>query len=617
MELLYVWIEEYKGISKLGFNISNRYDIKYENNILEVEEYKNWKSRRGFYGEKISNVTALIGKNGTGKSTLIDFISSVDRSENKKGFMIYTDKNGKKFSNKYFAFPEKYKKRIQLKFKKNFYTSAIEDDSKKILYYDNSINSYQVHRNLDVIEDISTSGLLSELGNNTVPFRSNDLKNMLIFLDEAKSDIVLETMGFPTKKNDERHLMEKMDISLEVSLIKENNNSYTNDIKENFINSFVQNTCSSLKAIFMDGSEELKLLMDISGEANDIYSKKYNELKMEKLNDYTPDRLFKGFYNIFNELKELLKNLDIKSDKTGEKLYFTIGGENSNPEIIKKFINFLEVDKKNSFRDQFFKYTWSGLSSGEEHFITFFSRIYSKIEKLRNEKNILFILDEPETFLHPEWSRQFLSLLITFLDKLFGNQDLSIQLIISSHSPYLTSDMAREDIVLLSKGVDNLIKVVKAENHKTLGANIHELYKESFFMDSTMGEFAVGKIKGVIEDFTTLECFKRKVGIDCFNSLLENINNGDFKEHFMRCKICKKKDIPTEVMDKIALMLKRKESSKYVIDQIGERVLSRKLGEKYREIFGEEEKIEDKMKSLYSKLSKEEREALKKEIGGQ
>ena len=126
-----------------------------------------------------------------------------------------------------------------------------------------------------------------------------------------------------------------------------------------------------------------------------------------------------------------------------------------------------------------------------------------------------------------------------------------------------------------------------------------------------MREFALNKIRGVIEDLTTLECFKRE---EEFLKKLEKMKESNLSDSEKAKKEMLKNN--KEIREAEEAKIKEKQGEiKYIIDQIGERVLSRKLGEKYRELFGEEEKIEDKMRNLYSKLSKEEREALKKEIG--
>ena len=69
-------------------------------------------------------------------------------------------------------------------------------------------------------------------------------------------------------------------------------------------------------------------------------------------------------------------------------------------------------------------------------------------------------------------------------------------LIITSHSPFILSDLPKENIIFLEKGK----QVYPFEDGKqTFGANIHTLLSHGFFMkDGLMGEFAKSKIDDVI-----------------------------------------------------------------------------------------------------------------------
>jgi len=79
MELVYLWVEDYKNIKEQGFNFSPRFRCHYdkENNELTIEENDNY--IENFFGENI-NVTAIVGKNGSGKSNLLDFFIKQDKS---------------------------------------------------------------------------------------------------------------------------------------------------------------------------------------------------------------------------------------------------------------------------------------------------------------------------------------------------------------------------------------------------------------------------------------------------------------------------------------------------------------------------------------------------------
>jgi len=65
MELVYLWVEDYKNIQKQGFNFSPYDDETKELTIDENDDYI-----ENFFGDNI-NVTAIVGKNGSGKSSVL------------------------------------------------------------------------------------------------------------------------------------------------------------------------------------------------------------------------------------------------------------------------------------------------------------------------------------------------------------------------------------------------------------------------------------------------------------------------------------------------------------------------------------------------------------------
>lgn len=146
------------------------------------------------------------------------------------------------------------------------------------------------------------------------------------------------------------------------------------------------------------------------------------------------------------------------------------------------------------------------LSSGEQHLVhTMQSVLYhilnvnsvhsSEVEKIKYEYiNIIF--DEIELYFHPEYQRRFVFELLERLDSLKKGTHIpkikGINILFCTHSPFILSDIPKQNVLFLGDKKD----------FKTFGANITTLLSNSFFMENLIGEFAKNKINDVIRWIT-------------------------------------------------------------------------------------------------------------------
>lgn len=151
----------------------------------------------------------------------------------------------------------------------------------------------------------------------------------------------------------------------------------------------------------------------------------------------------------------------------------------------------------------FIDFSW-GLSSGENNLLRLFSSLYYLLDSNRQVKNkhadgevndcntIILVIDEADLTYHPEWQRQFVSVLTAFLPKVYGNCGVKdIQVLLSTHSPLLLGDIPKNNVSYLTSGMEN----ANAEEIETFGQNIHQILKNSFFLSNgTVGAFAEEKI---------------------------------------------------------------------------------------------------------------------------
>jgi uncharacterized small protein (DUF1192 family) len=167
-------------------------------------------------------------------------------------------------------------------------------------------------------------------------------------------------------------------------------------------------------------------------------------------------------------------------------------------------IGFLEYDFYDDRGNRF-----SNLSSGEKSLFIDFNLIRKSInEHIRTNKELkangfdyykenielLIFLDEPDLTLHPDWQKKYIASILSMLKQY---KDITFHLIVTTHSPFLLSDIPKQNIIFLDTNEEGNCKVVDGLNEKkeTFGANIHTLLSDSFFMeDGLMGEFAKSKI---------------------------------------------------------------------------------------------------------------------------
>lgn len=106
---------------------------------------------------------------------------------------------------------------------------------------------------------------------------------------------------------------------------------------------------------------------------------------------------------------------------------------------------------------------------------------------LFRETNSLFLLDEPETHLDPDWRASFISRL---KEGLRGREGVTQEMLITTHSPFLISD-SKPDKVLVFEKHEQLGEVtIKHPEYNTLGASINKITMNTFGKRETIGGIA-------------------------------------------------------------------------------------------------------------------------------
>ncbi|MFE9080926.1 AAA family ATPase [Bacillus mobilis] len=214
----------------------------------------------------------------------------------------------------------------------------------------------------------------------------------------------------------------------------------------------------------------------------------------EKRNDNSGSRLGEFIIN----LNKLVAQKVVIIDENGKGFKIKIHGENI--ENYRKLIlgEYNKSQEVFPYNYDYLDIDWYDMSSGEKAMFSLISRFYDARKFIDDAKNLLLLIDEGETYFHPEWQRIYIFLLLDALPKIFSMK--KIQIIFTSNTPLVISDLPRENIVFL-ESIEGNCNVRKSDKFReTFGANIHTLLSDSFFMKhGTIGNFAKEKIQYIID----------------------------------------------------------------------------------------------------------------------
>jgi hypothetical protein len=185
----------------------------------------------------------------------------------------------------------------------------------------------------------------------------------------------------------------------------------------------------------------------------------------------------------------------------------------------KTLSSFFQIFNKTFQSHQYLELTWRNLSSGEQAFLSMYSRFYSLTDLQNHEyklnDNVIILMDEPDTNLHPQWQKTLLNSLLDFLPEIYGRKytdgkkvkQRNIQIIFTTNNPISASDLLASNTVFMKLDNDKNVQIQDSltDQRQTFGANIYSLYADSFFIqDGLMGKFASEKINVIIKTLNSL-----------------------------------------------------------------------------------------------------------------
>ena len=450
MELVYLWVEDYKNIQKQGFNFSPRFRCEfkdeYDNEMLKdnceliINENKDYVS---IFPDNI-NVNAIVGKNGSGKTSLLTLFV---------GGIFANKKNRKKIKNLFFVYEKDkefvcysfFEKKIQITSKKQIINKELYMNKDKNIFNDDFKNNYFLFMDFSI-------GQLDLLNSST----QKEYKKYYAL--EPSRNYFSAGPGYNSK----------IEPTSFAANMKANILYLYKYLDEELINRW---KLPKFKKLVYSGIRQMGNPTK-NYYKNEIIGKNILGMDFQNCTDY-----------------ESVKNVIINFFKVNKEINFGNIKKEDLKQISILFL-FADIEFENDEGMKFFS-----ISTGQKQLISYFGIIIRVInEKLNSNKTLTLLIDEIESSLHPQWQKEFLKLLMELFSYMEGKCK-NIQLILAGHSPFIVSDLPKGNIIFLkdSKQVSGI------EKKETFGANIHTLLADSFFVEGgLMGEFAKNKITKIL-----------------------------------------------------------------------------------------------------------------------
>jgi energy-coupling factor transporter ATP-binding protein EcfA2 len=570
MRFEFLYIKKYQSIERQCFDLSNEFIINFddEKNLISIDY--NSLYIENFFGDDICAFTGIIGENGSGKTTFLNYLKevlSMPKSENGDNLCLFIFFQRKIDKDELIVIDNLSNNKVINIIKSDKIRANIKILKLEELNPDNSEDGiFDFNRKFTVLESIPGLEALKIFHLSTIfePFRAEkdyfarrkpDLYNYSTnYLFKKSRSVRIGTYNSSEAKRiltfivNASNFGPKMTLPNSIDLVVNDHklhNFLAEDVsnsgsspsrksilKNKVINSFYRgelefkdkkrriefvlylNILIEIFPFFNDETELEEFIKGLSDSDIDSFVKSmlsnlqkstflgnrmrsYNwNLPEDSLNSYSQNtrnliELTLDFYDRQKEVSNFYPQNYIK---------VPLSIENYNK--LKQILDL--IDSTNFVDSAIINFSWPNVSSGELSMLSIFGRLYEFhqiiLNKSKIEPQILwFLLDECDNTFHPQWEKQFNSLLIQFLSSYFAG--IQCQVIFTSHSAFTISDLPKKNLVFLKKEDSKTIVQKSLNDHKqTFAANISILFTDSFFIrNGLIGEWANKKLNEVID----------------------------------------------------------------------------------------------------------------------
>lgn len=549
IKICFIWIEAFRNFENFGINLSSSDKFSFDPETLNINKEILDSLPQDFFGENITEVTGVIGKNGAGKSNALEMICKIlkgPKTALQSNFFYIVEEEGNYSCYSTFSPEIKLKSNFKIDFKERegnindvkvvFFSNVFDerryDFDKEI--GDISANNRHLRsrfvrpseKNISEFEKqirLINSDIFNSL-NIDLPKqvlittrvwdeRYNSTQEQAVFGEFLKDFKLIKMLVRDTSKEmpPDMRFVQIITYGFFLTFIRQqmprrmswtrNTNEHQSPIldKLRILADSLKRNKESIPELLIGFIEQAAELLD---EYNKHYSAGTAQMKLIEVEIVSTPKLKKQL-NYLKDLKIRFSNAipEYRSEGIRRSIeYFAFDYSNKNRNRVNQFFTLFEDNN-------YIEINWIGISSGHKAYLNLFASLYQELRQTKLN-NLLLCIDEGDLYLHPKWQVEFFDKLLSVLPAIFEGK---IQLILTSHSPFLLSDLPKQNITILDKEHKGYTFNGTELSINTFGGNLYDLYSEPFFLaNKRTSDFAFKKISQVIDDVETKKLTKKE-----------------------------------------------------------------------------------------------------------
>lgn len=502
MKICYIWAEEFKSARDFSVNLSSRHIYSFNSDLNEINRSKKDDYPSNIFGESVNELTGLLGVNGSGKTMALEFICHCIKDNHKfrKGFVIIYEKDCE--LRVFSSVKNLTANSFQLIQAKN------ADDLKElnVVFFSNVYDGNYIEFSDEII-DLSTNSNFNprRVYRDRLKNEESPVEKQVRFLYSK----VKEEIEFPSPRQIEYKINRTVKDTLRAGRLKRSPRS--NGV---FFSSVSEDTLLWLHALFVSEVRsvnrrdylELTLLLtrqhfisvlvnpshevtyepdffcEILNKAKGRSTKEILSIILQELDDdlishwFSTNHTVKDLaYFLLEDIDNAFYNLEFKEIESlrGSRINFSLQFKNNSEKIHQKLICIYESFLGGSAN-------WANVSSGQKAYLNMYALIWAEVEKVistNKKQDFIICIDEGDLYLHPQWQVSFVKDLVKYLPVIFSG---CVQIVLTTHSPLLVSDIPMQCINMLSRNVLDQTTLNFLKDGNTFGANIYDIYSGVF-----------------------------------------------------------------------------------------------------------------------------------------